>query len=217
MSLIFWRSENKTGSEVEHGPAQQVNEQHPLPTGAYYRREGSQEYEEVSDGHPLPVFVPPGSAQVAVSSRLVQIGPTEIPGIGTGSAYAANDAMGTTFTLDVPCAGAIVKAFFYDLDDEGIGKELWLLAAPFTAAADNGAFSLDDPDILKVVGVLIFNNFRDAANNQISDSAQTPLWYKVPSGKLYCQVKTLGADNIVAGSLPKVSLLIESYDPDFAG
>ena len=215
MSKLFWKKNGPTDDETTHEPDRAVDEQHALPTALYWTAPDSSEAEVVADGHPLPVSIASDNPQVPVRSRLVKIGPVPIPGIAAASALAASDAMGIAFVLSVPRSGVIVKAFFHDLDDEGLGKELWILDASFTAAANNDPFSLADADLHKIVGVLIFNNYRDAVNAQISDSAQTPLWYSVPNGEFHCQLKTYGADNIAIGAMPLVSLLIESYDPEF--
>lgn len=150
---------------------------------------------------------------VPVQGRIVTVGPLTVPGIGTGAAYAANDQFGSLLLIPVPKRGAIVKAVFHDLDDEGLGKELWLFNSPrITLAADNAAFSLADEDNLGLVDVLTFAVFKDAVNNQLGITADTPLWYAAPEGILWATVKTLGADNIAAGSLPALSFIIEVYD-----
>jgi len=171
-------------------------------------------FDEVDDENPLPVYVPPGQPPLVVQGRLVFIGPVIVPGIAAADALDANDQMGTVFSIAVPLAGAIVKAVYHDLDDEGIGKELWIFRNDPTAgvAASDAAFSLADGQNVNVVDVLTFSTFKDAANNQVSVSTDVPCWYVAPAGRLWLAVKTVGADNIAADAMPSLSFVIERYD-----
>lgn len=151
---------------------------------------------------------------VPVGGKLLYLPPSIIPGITAADALDANDQMGTLFSLAVPRNGVIVKATFLDLDDEGISKELWIFNKDVTLAANDAAFSLADDDLHSVVDVLTFVNFKDAVNGQVSVSTDTPCWYTASRRQLFFGVKTLGADNIAAGSMPRISLLIERYADD---
>ena len=133
--------------------------------------------------------------------------PLTVPGIVTGAAYAAGDAFGTKFGLRAPKEGVIATANFLDHDNEGLPKELWLLRADFTGTADNAAFALTDGDLSKVVGVIVFDTFRAANANRVG-GATPALYYKAPSGLLYCQFVTRGADNIAAEKLPEFYLVV---------
>ena len=93
-----------------------------------------------------------------------------------------------------------------------LGKEVWFFLSPsITLAADNDAFSLAPADITKAR--MVFDNFTffDAVNCQIGASARAPAYYETRNGLLYFAVKTLGADNIAAGAIPQVSLIIGEY------
>ena len=119
--------------------------------------------------------------------------------------------MGTAFSFPVPEYGSILEVRFHDRDDEGLNKELWLFKASPTLAADNAAFSIADVDNLQVVAVFVFSNWRDAVNNQIGLTSNTPVSYVATQGQLYGAVKTLGVDNIAAGSEPMLSFVIERF------
>lgn len=133
-----------------------------------------------------------------------------VPGIGTGAAYAALDAFGTRGAFAVPETGIIHSLFFDDLDDEGLGKTLFLFNATFTATADNTAIALVDAALDATwSGVIQLEaaDFYDAGGFQIGQKI-TDLDYFAPGGILYWQIRTDGADNIAAGSLPKVRACI---------
>lgn len=148
---------------------------------------------------------------VPIGGNLVYVPPFPVPGITAADALDANDAMGSVFSVPVPKVGTIVAAVFYDLDDEGISKELWVATQAFTGAANDAAFSLSDADLVRMRGVITFQGFKDAANGQIAESSDTPFWYIAPNELLYMQFKTLGTDNIAAAAMPQLSLLIEQY------
>lgn len=155
-----------------------------------------------------------------VYGKLVFVAPFLVPGIGAAAVYVANDAMGTVFALRVPKAGAIVNATWHDLDDEGgPNLELWLLREDFSvgSAADNAAFALTDAMNLHVVDVIAFSISRDSVNNQVGKVGTLPIWYVAPKGYLWCQLKTTSTPNIAADAMPRISMVIESYDPDFRG
>ena len=157
---------------------------------------------------PVEIVVP-----ASVQGRLFQVEPFEIPGITAADALDANDAFGAIFTFEVPKRGTIVEALFYDLDDEGINKELWIFRAnPLqTLATSDAAFALTDFQLLRAWRVITFSTWKDAANGQLGQTTDTPLWYTAPEGRLWFQFKTTGADNIAAGSMPQLSMLIERY------
>ena len=163
----------------------------------------------MSSGVPVKIGGP-----VVALGRLVQVS-TEVPGITAADAFDALDMFGQVFSLEVPRAGAIVKALYYDLDDENITKDLWIFSAdPGTMPASDVAFSLTDAQSLLVVDVLTFSSFRDGINNRVGYTTDTPCWYMAPLGRLWFALQTPGADNIAAGSFPRVSLVIEKYADD---
>ena len=144
---------------------------------------------------------------VRVTSDVYEAGPGKLPGIGTGAAYAAGDAFGTAFVLKVPKMGTISNAVLLDFDDEGLRKDIALFRGPFTETADNAAFAPSDSDLESCIGVISIDQFFNWSSNQIGIA--TPAFsYVAPTGKLYCQVITQGADNIAAGSVPKLFLVI---------
>lgn len=155
-------------------------------------------------------------AQIVSLGRLYSIRNIMVPGIAAADALDINDAFGTVMAIPVPKAGAIVKATFHDLDNEGLGKILWMLDTDPTtnAPASDAAWTLIDNLSHTFVDVLTFSTFRTGSAGQFSASTDVPCWYAAPAGFLYCQFQTLGADNIAAGVNPRLSLLIERYDLD---
>ena len=202
--LTIWRSVRRGPDRLKKNV--EVSEDTPFPTGIYVPREGSEESEVVSQGNPLPSKL---TEPAEIRSKTVKVGPIQILGITAAAAFTASDAMGSKLVIPVPVRGTIREIIFHDHDNEGIDKELWCLSQDFTAAADNAAFSLSDADNLNVVAVFLFSTWRTATNNQIGLTANTPADYEAPDGNLYCQVKTLGTDNIAADIEPWLSFLIE--------
>lgn len=135
-----------------------------------------------------------------------------IPGIGAAAAYALDDQMGTAFSFVAPSCGIIREVRFHDLDDEGIDKEIWLFEDSPTLAADNAAFSIADADNLRVIAVFLIGTWRDAVNNQVGLTMNTPAAYNLGEQQtIFGAVKTKGADNIAADALPQLSFVIEPY------
>ncbi len=185
-----------------------------MPTELGYTSIDAPGLQAVNEDRPLPTFTPPGQPPTVAVGRLVYVPPFVVPGITAADALDAGDAMGSVFSVAVPPAGAIVKAQYFDQDDEGISKELWLFRLDVTsgAPASDAAFALTDANLLQVVDVLTFSTFRDATNGQVSMSVDVPCWYATSGGVLWMQLKTTGADNIAAGSMPMLSFTIERYD-----
>lgn len=148
---------------------------------------------------------------VRTEGRFYYVEPFEIPGIAAADALDANDQMGLPFSVPVPVAGTIVAALYHDLDDEGISKRLYLFRGDPSGgvAASDAAFSLADATNTLCLGVLNFTVFHDAVNNQVAAASELPFAYWAPAGKLWFALQTLGADNIAAGSMPRLSLTIE--------
>ena len=130
-----------------------------------------------------------------------------VPGIGTGVAYASGDAFGTRIRFGVPVEGTITNVIFLDNDDEGINKDLVLFEDEFGETADNAAFAVSDADLLRCVGVAHINSWANYANNQVG-MANPGLGYSTKTGVLHAQLVTRGADNIAAGQLPYIFLVI---------
>lgn len=130
-------------------------------------------------------------------------------GIGTGSAYADKDAIGTVATsVTVPQSGTIETAVYYDLDDEGLEVDLWLFTAAPADQTDNSAFALTDAELQTVIDVIPFTTFSDAANGQVSFQHARGASYISKGGTIYAQLQARGALNIAAANLPVVELRI---------
>lgn len=154
-------------------------------------------------------------APVVALGRLCFIPPFEIPGITAADAFDVNDAFGTTFSVAVPLSGAFVKAIFHDRDAESLNKELWIFNADPTdrMAASDAAFSVNDLDNPNVVDVLTFDGWSDGVASDIGvPLSGLPSWYFAPARRLWMALKTNGVDNIAAGSMPRLSFVIEKYD-----
>lgn len=159
--------------------------------------------------HGQLVQIDRANESIPVVGQSFKVGPRPVEGIGTASAYADLDAFGGKLTFVVPLKGWITNAIFHDLDDEGLSKELYLFNQDFTAITDNNPFALSDADNLKIVAVITFGVFKDAGNNQIGLFKGEPVRYHAPSGRLWGQFQTRGADNIAAGNIPQFTLYIE--------
>lgn len=139
----------------------------------------------------------------------------EVPGIGTGAAYAAGDQMGTLIRFDglgrVPGgSGYIVKAIFYDPDDEGLPKTLHLFTGPVTLAGDNNAYSLDDAGLLRHIGDVEFSVYSDHVNGQTAVELPALEYTCAPNETaLYGAVETDGADNLAL--IPSIRLWAERH------
>lgn len=205
MSILFWRKTQDTGQYRPDGKAQvapiEVDENNPLPVRIYPSEQDDSPGQPVS----LPTVMPP-QAGMSVTYRV------QIPGIGTASAYTAADAFGTLVTLsDVfrseKRAGNIVQVVFYDLDDEGLQKDLIFYERPVTTTADNDAYAPSDADLLYCVGVLSLTTYVNLSSNQIG------VWTgnvrsRSTDNNLYVRLVTQGADNIAAGSIPWLAITV---------
>jgi hypothetical protein len=149
---------------------------------------------------PLPI--------TTVAGKTITTPVTLVPGIVTGAAYTALDAMGTVFSFDVPASGVIQSANYFDLDDEGLQVDLWLLSARPTLQTDNGALTFSDGDMLSVIKVISFTTFHDAANCQSSEVDNIGRAFVLPARKMWAQVQAQGVQNIAANNIPAFSLTI---------
>mgnify|MGYP001582291530 CR=1 FL=1 len=132
-------------------------------------------------------------------------------GIGAAAAYAILDAMGTTAVkVEVPKAGIIQGAIYYDRDDEGLGVNLWLFDDVVGAQTDNSAFALTDGDLMRVIDVIEFSSgFLDATNGQVLIGSGLNIPYRAPEGFIWCQLQAMGVLNIALGSEPVFKLRIQ--------
>ena len=158
-------------------------------------------------------------ARVFLTTRvdLYETDRVEVPGIVTGAAYAAGDQMGSLIRFDglgrAPGgSGYIVKALYYDPDDEGKPKVLHLFTGPVTLAADNSAYALNDAGLLRHIGDIEFAVYSDAVKGQTSMELPA-LPYKCAPGEtaLYGAVETDGVDDIAAGAIPSIRLWAERH------
>lgn len=133
-----------------------------------------------------------------------------VPGIGVSAAYATGDAFGIQFEVPVPVSGTIQSCTFVDKDNEKLAKDIYIFASSFAATADNSAFAPSDPDLQACIGFISISGGDYAANNAnaVGHRDNIGLSYVAPGGKLYCQIVTRGADNIAAGKIPLVQLVI---------
>lgn len=163
--------------------------------------------------HTIKGLDPLGSSReigVSLNGRLYVAGgafetPAQpIPGIGTGAAYATGDAFGGMFTIPVPVEFKLQAITFIDLDNEKIAKDVVFYASPFTATADNAAFAPSAADLQrqsKAISIAIGDYVAFNAN-ALATVTGIEITMVCPSGFLYGQWVTRGADNIAAGSIP---------------
>lgn len=174
-----------------------------------------------SEGNPLEFLNNLSDIHIIHSLKLVDKTvscpphPMEIPGIGTGSAYTANDCLGTMAVIDVPKSGVIYSATFWDLDDEGSQVDLEIFKDSIAQIADNGAWSPTDFDMLNFVTELAFFSFDVHINSQTSELRGIGKAYTAPSGKLWVQAVTRSTPNIATQNIPRFQLQIISDDPDW--
>lgn len=165
----------------------------------YFRNEGEQAHEPVSDLHPFPVTLVQ-AAPVAVGGRTKKFGPF-IYLTGANSAYAATDAMGGQFILnDVPTSGIIQGVRLLDADDDTFTCTIHLFSSDFTATADNSPLAITDDDFRKLEASIIVDTFRDAVISKIGIEDNLGIPYTAPEGKLYGQVQLqTGTPTIASG------------------
>jgi hypothetical protein len=177
----------------------------------YLRKGGLNLPEKVSADNPLPVSIY-GDLMPAVAGRTVTR-VMQVPGVGTGAAYEAGDAFGTLMTFqDVfrpeKCSGVIVSAFLIDLDDEGLQKDVVVFEKNVTGVADNAAFAPTDLDMLSCRGAFSITSFVNLGSNQIGTANNINLWMTSSDQHLRVWLVTQGADNIAAGSVPWIGLVV---------
>ena len=134
-----------------------------------------------------------------------------VPGIGTGSAYAAGDAFGTQFTVAVPAYGRIEEVQFVDRDDEGLAKTVLLFHSGIAQTADNSALSVSAADAVKSLGHIEIEaaDFVDmGASREATTRLARGKRYHCPDGLMTVQLQTRGADNIAANMAPLIRFLI---------
>ena len=133
----------------------------------------------------------------------------EIPGIVTGAAYADLDTFGTLLPVPCPRFWMLTEVRFYDLDDEGIAKRLILAQDRIAVtSADNAALVVTDTSLPFIFGGPVdISIFSDLNSGQVGGADNLNRLMRTPSGLFYCQVQTRGADNIAAGSIPRLQFI----------
>lgn len=158
---------------------------------------------------------------LAALRRLVVRGDTrvfvvDVPGIGTGAAYADGDTFGNLIELrgafnDDKRSGTIVSAVWHDHDNERINKDISVWASRITQTADNAAFAPSDADLQSARGVFQISAWSAWSSIAVGTEANIGLWVQSHSPSLWVQVITRGADNIAANKIP---VLVLSIVPD---
>ena len=144
---------------------------------------------------------------IGAYSPTTVVGPQFIPNLTLGGAYTANDAFGGMFVIDVPKFGTITDLIFYDRDDEGLNKDLVLFSRSFTPTANDAAIALLDDELRHIITIVRVTTWIDLLDNQIG-IATPARSYVAPTGRLWGQWVTRGADNIASGSEPYFSMVI---------
>lgn len=167
--------------------------------------------ERVSSDNPFPVLVL-GESIPAASGRTTTR-KVQVPGIATASAYQTGDAFGTMIVFENVFrpgkhSGRIVSVFFQDFDSEGIQKDLVLFTRPFTGTADNDVFAVGDIDASASLGVIEIKEFVDCGGFYVGRKDDVNFWMNGESQNLYAQLVTRGTDNIAAGSIPNIAIVV---------
>lgn len=140
------------------------------------------------------------------------LGPTEIPGVGTGVAYASGDAFGTVMAFTMSSKAAILHgALLLDLDNEKIQKDIFVFdTLPTDTSADNAAFTPPDADLLTCIAAFSIGagDYIAAAANAVGCVRGINIPIVAPSGTLWVRVVTRGADNIAASNIPLLGLYV---------
>ena len=126
---------------------------------------------------------------------------TQVPGLGTGVAYTAEDAVGLPATIPVPKAGIIMAATVIDTDDNEVNMNLLVFDSTISTPTDNAAFVLLVADYSKLVGPpILISTFAPISGDVIGSSSNVNMPYKADSGFLQVQVVTTGSPNFATGT-----------------
>ena len=140
--------------------------------------------------------------------------PMAIPGVDT-AIYAAGDAFGTVFMVEVPKSGIIYSATFWDMDDEGLQTDFEIFRRAITTTANNAAWAPSDADILNLVTELSFVSFDDHGNSRTSELTNIGKAYSAPDRKFWVQAISRSTPTIAASNLPYFQLQILSDEIDY--
>lgn len=103
---------------------------------------------------------------------------TMTPTLSSGSAYVANDFVGTNNTAITFAnaarvnggTGRIMDATLFDYITASVAAELWIFeSAPTGVGLDTAAFTITDADDLTCIGVIVFQTYQASALNSHSD------------------------------------------------
>ena len=134
------------------------------------------------------------------------------PGMHISSAYAAGDAVGTPFVVDVPRSGDINTVLVQDLDSEQLQLDIVLFSSLPTRTADDSPFDMADEDGPKYVGHITVTaaDYIAFADNAVAVVTKIGLSYVAPERKLYGQVVTRGAPNLTSLQDYRIRFVISS-------
>ena len=154
----------------------------------------------------VPVYLPDDGS---IRSRPFDSGWLVVPGIGTGVAYADLDAFGRQFSFQCPKAWLLTDIQWADLDDEGINKRVYVGHGQFdVTSADNAALVISDESLSQLdpppVDVATWG---DANTGQAGGEYAINRVMLTPAEQCWVVVQTRGADNIAAGSIPRIRFL----------
>jgi hypothetical protein len=136
---------------------------------------------------------------------------TATPTLTVAGAYGANDFVGTsataiTFANAVGAAGGyatIISARLHDYALQSAAAELWLFNAAPTPPNDNAAWSISDADVLKCIGVIVFDTYYTSALNSIAEGRNLPKKIKAAAAatSIYGCLVTRGAPTYATGDV----------------
>ena len=142
--------------------------------------------------------------------------PVQIQGITAADAFDAGDAFGTITVVNVPKAGILYSATFWDLDDEKTQVDLEVFRGTITQIASDDAWELPVIDLTKFVTEIAFAGFDDhihCATSEVNDIGKA---YEAPGGMFYIQAVCRATPTIASnGVRPYFQLFIISFDPDW--
>lgn len=201
MSWIYWRKATIEPSTADKGETP-TTDQHPFPTGLYWKDHDTEDYAEVGPAHPLPVVI---ADQTAPGRMRVW----DIPIVVSTGAYTAADAVGQMIILRdaarTPTGrGAIVSATFVDKADQAAAiNSLVLFNWPFTPTADNAAMAISDADAENGIGGLTWatTDYLDFGGFKVGTIRNQWLGYECKDGNLYGQIMTSGTPTYAVGDL----------------
>lgn len=132
-----------------------------------------------------------------------------VPGIGTGAAYAANDAFGLHGRFKCPKKWRIDQVTFQDISDQGIAKYIALFSGVPVAQTDNAALDVVDLDGLQCIGFIPIStaDFLDMGSSRIAQVTNLGILVDCPLGYIWYQFRTESTDTITAGQMPRFQLV----------